>query len=261
MKNILFHILCISLFAGCSGGVDKQKNGGIDSTLTVHKDTCTDCMRFDTLYLLIRDMKIEKAQAKVRVHELMGKISAYCKHAGMKEYKPATWVFPVSGYNASAVGGKDGEGYMPDNYDFFAGNNHIAHPAQDIFINDKNQDCIDDSTGKEVKVLSMTGGIVISAIKQWQEGSEVRGGICTIIYDPFTNCIFYYAHCRKLFIATGDMVKPGDVIAIMGRSGKNAFEKRSPTHLHLMRMKLKDDGDFEPMNVYTDLLKVKLVCK
>ena len=65
--------------------------------------------------------------------------------------------------------------------------------------------------------------------------------------------MFYYAHNRAVLVKPGDVVRPGEVIAIVGRSGRNASAPRSPTHLHVMFLAI-DDGYPRPRDIYQDLL-------
>ena len=103
-----------------------------------------------------------------------------------------------------------------------------------------------------VSVLSMTGGIVVALEKGWQQGSELRGGNYLWVYDPGSDLLVYYAHNDKLFVDLGTMVKPGDLLATVGRSGLNASKRRSPTHLHFSVLRLKN-GQPVPVPVYGEL--------
>jgi len=91
-----------------------------------------------------------------------------------------------------------------------------------------------------VNVLSMTGGVVVALEGEWQSTSSLRGGRYIWIYDPDEDGLVYYAHNATIKVAVGDVVKPGDGIATVGRSGLNAFKKRSPTHLHLTYLQIRD---------------------
>jgi hypothetical protein len=164
------------------------------------------------------------------------------------------WVFPLRGYNYHAIGG-NGSGYSDKGYHYLDGNKHAAHPAHDIFINDKNQDCIDDHTHKAVDVLAVDYGIVIACSNLWDSNSSLRGGKYIWIYDDYGN-IVYYAHNQAIFVKPGDTVKPGQKIAEVGRTGFNAFKKRSPTHLHFSAFRLVDDLPV-PYNPYSQLKKAK----
>ena len=45
--------------------------------------------------------------------------------------------------------------------------------------------------------------------------------------------------CFSGFARTGTCIKAGTPIGTVGRTGKNAFPARSPTHLHLMLVPVK----------------------
>jgi murein DD-endopeptidase MepM/ murein hydrolase activator NlpD len=265
MKKILtITLICFFLFS-CSKSNKPifSENPNTDKKETIQKDSAkkieinNPCVEFDKLNTQVRDGLIKQKDAQEKIKELIPKITEYYKSAGGKEYSKDTWVFPLEGYNSSAIGGKNGNGYILAGYNYFDGNKHTGHPAQDIFINDKNQDCIDDRTGKPVNVLSVSGGVVISTASKWGTNSELRGGIYIWIYDPTNNRIFYYAHNKEIFLKPGDTVKPGDLIAIVGRTGKNAYPKRSPTHLHISYFTIKD-GYPIPENPYGVLLILKM---
>ena len=217
------------------------------------------CERFDRLNTLVRDGKIKRAAAKDSIRTLLPLVKQYFFAKGGKNYPRNQWVFPVQGYNKHSIGGKNGEGYVPQGYNYFDGNKHGGHPSHDIFVYDRNQDDIDDNTSKPVNILSMASGIVIAYDPVWKLGSLLEGGHYLWIYDPGTQGIFYYAHNSKLFVKPGDIVKPGQRIAWIGRTGKSAFEKRSPTHLHITYLKVKPDGSLPPEDLYPDLLKVRAI--
>jgi murein DD-endopeptidase MepM/ murein hydrolase activator NlpD len=217
----------------------------------------TPCERFDRLNTLVRDGKIKRQAAKDSIRKLLPLVAKYFYANGGKNYSRKQWIFPIQGYNKHFIGGKNGEGYVPNGYNYFDGNEHGGHPSHDIFIYDRNQDSIDDNTGKPVNTLSMSSGIVIAYDPAWKAGSVLEGGHYLWIYDPSTQGIFYYAHNSKLFVKPGDIVKPGQRIAHIGRTGKSASEKRSPTHLHITYLKVKPDGSLPPEDLYQDLLKCK----
>ena len=216
------------------------------------------CRDFDILYKQIRDSQISRQDAVVQINELIPSIRKYFFDNGGKEYPNDDWVFPLKGYGSSSIGGTNGSGYVISGYDFFDGNKHGGHPAHDIFIVDRNQDCIDDNTGKPVDVLSMSSGVVISLDKEWDANSDLRGGKYIIIYDTYSDALFYYAHNNSVVVNIGDIVKPGDKISEVGRSGLNAYKKRSPTHLHISFF-LIDEGDIKPDDIYGDLLSAKII--
>jgi len=216
------------------------------------------CLASDSFYTKIRDGHIKLSEAGAELNSLILPVSNYYYSHGGKDYKRTAWIFPVQGYTASAIGGKEGSGYMDKDYRYFDGNLHKGHPAHDIFIHDKNQDGLDDATGKPVYILSVSGGIVFAYEPHWDTLSNLRGGKYLWIYDPAEKAFFYYAHNDSLLVGPGDIVKPGDKIAIMGRSGTNAFKKRSPTHLHFSFLMFRDSIP-RPVNIYHDLLKAKFL--
>ncbi|MGZ3832921.1 MAG: M23 family metallopeptidase [Mucilaginibacter sp.] len=172
------------------------------------------------------------------------------------------WVFPLDGYNYRAIGGTNGNGYDDRGYRYLDGNRHLAHPAHDIFISDKNQDCLDDRTLQPVNVVAVANGIVIACTNDWEPTSNLRGGKYIWIYhqagpgEPWAT-LTYYAHNRAIFVKPGQWVKQGQKIAEVGRNGYNAYKKRSPTHLHFSAFHLIN-GLPVPYNCY---LKLKNVSK
>jgi murein DD-endopeptidase MepM/ murein hydrolase activator NlpD len=102
-------------------------------------------------------------------------------------------------------------------------------------------------------VRSLTGGVVVALEKEWQPGSGLRGGKYLWIYDPANDLLVYYAHNGELSVKLGDIVRPGDVLGSVGRSGYNAAKRRSPTHLHLTVAKVGSDGQVVPVEVYREL--------
>jgi murein DD-endopeptidase MepM/ murein hydrolase activator NlpD len=167
-----------------------------------------------------------------------------------------SWVFPLLHYNYRATGGSAGNGYISSGYNYFDGNRHGGHPAHDIFINDRNQDCIDDKTHQPVEVLAVADGIVIACCNNWKSSSKLRGGKYIWIYHQQLNLITYYAHNDNIFVKPGDEVKAGQQIAFVGRTGYNAYKKRSPTHLHFSSFHIVD-GKPVPFNGYEQLKNAK----
>jgi peptidoglycan LD-endopeptidase LytH len=108
---------------------------------------------------------------------------------------------------------------------------------------------LDDNTGQPVEVLSVAEGVVIATEIEWQANSPLRGGLYSWIYNARLAALFYYAHQQKLGVKVGDWVNRGQKIGEVGRSGRNAFKKRSPTHLHFMQMKIENKLPI-PQNPY-----------
>lgn len=191
-------------------------------------------------------------------NELWDFMNELLRKKKIMKYSDADWIFPVKGYSSGAIGGKNGSGYIVSDFDFFDKNSG-GHPAHDIFIDDSNQDCLDDKTNLPVEILSMSGGIVVETRKNWTtDMMDIKGGNIVYVYDNFTNGFFYYAHFKEVKVNVGDIVKPGTSLGTMGRTGKNAYPSRSPTHLHLMYVR-SFDGDLRPENIYNDLIRVTTI--
>jgi murein DD-endopeptidase MepM/ murein hydrolase activator NlpD len=206
---------------------------------------------------LIRDGKISKAAAQAEFKDRLGEISTEYYQRGGHDFSETDWVFPVAGYNADTIEKGRRHGFVARGYDFFRGNRHGGHPAYDIFIRDRNKDSLDDRTGKNTEILSMTGGIVVALENEWQRGSKLRGGKYIWVYDPANNLLVYYAHNEKLFVELGTIVKPGDRLATLGRSGFNAAKRRSPTHLHFSVLQVKN-GNPVALPVFPKLRQAKV---
>lgn len=158
--------------------------------------------------------------------------------------------FPLKSYSVDAIGGKNGEGYKPAGFEFLGGNRHKGHPAQDIFIYDRNQDGLDDRTGRPAEILALADGVVLSIFTEWapaQASKHIRGGNYIWIYHPGLGTFSYYAHLQDVFVEPGANVQGGGRIATLGRTGTNAYRSRSPTHLHLMLLRA---NDMTPVDLY-----------
>lgn len=257
MNRIVYFLLFV--LAGCSAKPPEMQKQAMlpDAVSTAAPVTATDsCPDFNTLNTSIRDGKIKKEEALKQVQELFPQLKKYYYSHGGKDYASSEWVFPVQGYSAKNIGGTNGSGYVASGYDYFKGNKHGGHAAHDIFIADKNQDGLDDRTQKPVNVLSVSGGIVIATETVWDTASDLRGGKYIWVYDPATGSLFYYAHNEQLFVSPCTLVKPGDTLATIGRTGMNAFKKRSPTHLHIMQLKLDSTFYPRPVDCYSELERI-----
>ncbi len=204
---------------------------------------------WNTLEKGIRDNKIDRNQAKGKIIELDRELlAAYSGKTGH-----TTFHFPVKGYGSKSIGGWHGRDYRPSGYDFYTGNRHGGHPSHDLFIRDKRRNGLESGTGKPAEIVSFADGVVIAVNPFWEYPSPIRGGRYIWIFNPEQNRFYYYAHLEKLQVAPGDIVHAGDTIALLGRTGKNARPKRSPTHLHFMCLSF-NDGRMTPCNTYRDLL-------
>ncbi|GAB3723318.1 hypothetical protein GCM10028816_12260 [Spirosoma lituiforme] len=225
------------------------------------------CQQFQTLYTKIREQSVTPDSARLQFSSILQGLHA--RFRSMESYKQDSlqrdslrrtgvyFNFPLRGYSTSAIGGKHGEGYRGNGFDLFDYNVRGSHPAQDIFISDRNQDNIDDKTNKPVDILAMSQGLVLAIETGWRPGSDYRGGNWIWVYDPLLHGLFYYAHNSEVNVAPGQWVKAGQKLAEMGRTGFNAYKPRSPTHLHLMYLQIKPDGLPQPINTYDWLLTAK----
>ncbi len=198
---------------------------------------------------LIRDRKIDEDDAR-------DSIAMYVK-LGVMEFKshyiPGTarsnWVFPMSGYTwvSYRTGGKD---YKDETFDYFQGGEFSGHPAHDIFILDKDTNCVEDSTGREVYATAMVTGIVLSKYDTWFRADYLRSGNYVKLFDPESKAIFYYSHLDSVFVEVGQLVKAGEPIGYVGRTGRKAIKGK--THIHIAYYKI-DDGHPIPEDIINDL--------
>lgn len=251
---ILLGILLIICFPGRTLSADplpglSPQESPAEMNRSRPPDRCLPCEKFHELNTQIRDGLLDKKTAVARFRRVVRELALYADQTGLATPISSRCVFPLQGYALSTIGGKRGNGYVAGGYDYFAGNAHTGHPAHDIFIRDRNQDGLDDLTGKPVNVLATSGGLVVSVETQWDKNSPLRGGRYLWVYDPQAASLTYYAHNESIFVKVGDRVKPGDRIATVGRTGFNAYKRRSPTHLHWMDLSV-EDGRPRPQNRY-----------
>lgn len=215
------------------------------------QDAQAICIKINELNTAVLNGTIKRPEAANQFKTLITQLN---KQAGNVPGTSNTWVFPLKGYNYRAVGGTNGNGYSDKGYNYLDGNKHTAHPAQDIFINDKNQDGLDDKTHKPVDVLTVSDGYVIACSNIWDSTGTLRGGKYIWIYNDYRG-LTYYAHNRAIFVKPGDRVTQGQKIAEVGRTGFNAYKKRSPTHLHFSEFSV-DNGIPKPVNPFQKLKNI-----
>lgn len=244
--------------AASPAAIEPDLNELVVSVAVTRDDTpfAAICRSFNELNTRIRDGRIVENDARSELQRLLTQVREEYFRSNRQGFQRPEWVFPLSGYDARAVGRGRRHGYIARGYDFFSGNRHGGHPSYDIFIRDRKQVSLDSRSGKPVKVLSLTGGVVVALEKGWEQGSRLRGGKYVWVYDPGNDLLVYYAHNSELAVELGDVVKPGDVLATVGRSGWNAAKKRSPTHLHLTVLKVRE-GRVEPLKLYRELSRAR----
>lgn len=219
---------------------------------SLHSQT-DPAFKWNLLYPKIRNRLISKEEAQSRLKELEFLLKDfYLKTSSNKQ--DDRLCFPLKGYAPHDIGGKEGSGYNIKDYDFFDGDQHKGHLGHDIFIRDKNQDSLDDRTGKPAEVTAAASGIVVSVNLNWEPSSPIRGGNYIWIYDPIKSRYYYYAHLKEIFIKVGQVVSKGERLGTVGRTGVKAYPKKSPTHLHFTVHQSKD-GYPIPINPFLELIK------
>ncbi|GAB3640939.1 M23 family metallopeptidase [Spirosoma arcticum] len=226
------------------------------------------CQQFQTLYTQIREQRVIPDSARLQFSAILRGLQTRFRSLESPRIDSLQrdslrrtgryFSFPIRGYSTSAIGGTHGEGYRSTGFDLFDYNARGSHPAQDIFIVDRNQNNLDDRTSQPVDILSMSSGLVLAIETAWKPGSDYRGGNWIWVYDPTLHGLFYYAHNSEIHVAPGQWVQAGQKLAEMGRTGFNAYKTRSPTHLHLMYLQLQPDGLPQPLNTYDWLLMARL---
>lgn len=210
------------------------------------------CDEWNDLYSRIRDFQIEPAAARAAFAPLHQRLQA---RYGLPGIGGTDRYYPVVGYDTAW--GEKGAAFRPRGYDFFSGNRQGFHPSLDLFILDRNQDSLDDRTLKPVTIVAYSGGVVVGVNTEWEFPSPQRGGKYVWIFDPQTNHYSYYAHLAQVQVQLGQIVTAGTPLGLLGRTGLNAYKKRSPTHLHLTILSFRE-GEMVPYNPWHELLRARL---
>jgi hypothetical protein len=199
---------------------------------------CGPIEDWDLFEKQIRDQTISKDSAHHLFPVIYDSLLIFSSRFSFAKQSP--WTFPVQGYSIHDVGKNS---FKPDiyyggspikGYDFFDGNRHGGHPAYDIFIHDKNRDCMDDRTGKPVYIAAPCDMIILSTETLWQKGSAIRGGNYVWALAPQSGELLYFAHMDSVLACKGMFIRSHERIGTVGRTGKNAAKKDSATHLHMM---------------------------
>jgi hypothetical protein len=198
---------------------------------------------------LIRDRKIDKEDAIDSIAIYIPIAVTEFKSTGIPGTKRQDWVFPMRGWTTVAYrsGGKD---YKDETFDYFQGGEFKGHPAHDIFILDKDSNGVEDSTGQKVFASAMVSGIVLSKYSGWFKGDYFRSGNYVKLFDPESQGIFYYSHLDSVFVEVGQVVKAGEPIGYVGRTGRKAINGK--THVHIAYYKI-DEGYPLPENIINEL--------
>lgn len=258
---IISATILVALFFGCLlsteqvRGNESSEDGSVDRVFHLFKEW----NRFESA---MREETITPLQAKTTFTSLYARIKEYGKDFSFQD--DDEWAFPVVGSTVNDVYRND---FQPDSYYgsskvrgyiYFDPLHHGGHPAYDIFTQDKDQNSLDDRTGKSILILAPVDMIILTAYQEWTPDSRMRGGQYVWGIDTSKDTLYYFAHLDKIIVEPGQFVTKGSVIASLGRSGKNAYPSRSPTHLHLMLMKV-EGTNVQPFNFYTKLSNAKTV--
>lgn len=209
------------------------------------------CDDWNALYARIRDFQLPAAAAKAAFAPLHRQLLATYGQPGIGGPER---VYPVEGYDTSW--GEGGRAFKPKGYDFFTGNPQGIHPSLDLFILDRDQDILDDRTGAPVPIVAFSGGVVVGRNTVWDYPDTQRGGKYLWIFDPTTERYTYYAHLSRIDVQLGQIVRAGDPLGLLGRTGRNAWKQRSPTHLHLMVLDYQQNT-MRPYSPWQELLAAR----
>ncbi len=209
------------------------------------------CGKWNQLDSKITNQTIDIDQAVDLMKEYDPLIKIYFRQQKGLNIKRTDWVFPLQNFT-SVYFRDNGKDYREDEYDYFQGSNSSGHPAHDIMILDNNKDLLDDSTLKPVDVVSMSSGVVVSTDTTWEPGSKLRGGRYVKIFDVTNDGLFYYSHLSSVSVKPGDVIKPGDKVGEVGRTGRKAILRGGKTHVHVSFLKF-DDAYPVPEDILVDL--------
>jgi hypothetical protein len=209
--------------------------------------------RWNNIDTLIRDNKIDKDDAIDSIEKFVHDAVNFYKKKGVIFTNRENWVFPMSGFTKTSYR-DNGYDYRDEDFDYFQGAEFHGHPAHDIFILDNDKNSLEDSTGGYVNAIAMVSGVIITSYSRWKPGDFMRAGNYINLFDPRSEAIFYYSHLDSVFVKTGDIVKAGDVIGFVGRTGRKALFGK--THIHISYYKIID-GYPQPVDIIGDLYKAE----
>lgn len=198
---------------------------------------------WDRLEKDLRDMRIDAEEGRRRFLALRPRLRA--AFAGLSFRRAERWVFPIEGVRLADSASPSS--YRPWGFDFWDRRRQAAHPALDLFVVDRDRDSRDDKTGKPFRVVAPVDLVVLSVYTGWVRGSDLRGGNYVWAYHPPENLLLYFAHLERVHALPGRVVRAGEVLGWLGRTGRNAVPPRSDTHLHLMVLDISGDG-IRPVN-------------
>lgn len=205
--------------------------------------------RWHNTDVMIWDRKIDRDDAVDSIEYYVPLAVKEFKTHGITTTKRNEWAFPMSGWT-SVTYRDNGKDYRDEKFDYFQGGESKGHPAHDIFILDKNNDGVEDSLNIKIYATSMVNGLVIGVHSVWKVGDFYRSGNYVKVFDPESEALFYYSHLDSVFVVPGQVVKAGDPVGYIGRTGRKAINGR--THVHIAYYKI-DDGEPVPQDIINDL--------
>lgn len=188
-----------------------------------------------------RRLRTEGTCAKEALASLGAAVQALSTCAG--ELKPTAWIFPVEGVGLESIGGQ-GNGYVRSAFLPCYATPSPGHPAHDIFVDDPHHGSR-DRQGRPFIARAVEEGRVLVAHDGWTPDDPGRGGNYLMLLLPARRLIAYYAHLETILVRPGERVRAGQAIGTIGRTGRNAWLARSPTHLHFG---LWNASSFVPVN-------------
>jgi hypothetical protein len=177
----------------------------------------------------------------------------YCKVLDMTYTERKDWVFPMTRCTKISYR-NNGNDYKDEKFDYFQGGDSKGHPAHDIFILDADSNTLEDSTGQKVNASAMVSGVIITIKNTWHLGDLGRGGNFVKLFDPVSEAIFYYSHLDSVAVEVGQIVRAGETIGLVGRTGRKAIHGR--THIHIAYYKI-EDGEPIAESIIKDLYKAE----
>ncbi|RPI18157.1 MAG: M23 family metallopeptidase [Ignavibacteriae bacterium] len=209
--------------------------------------------RWDLTDKMIWNHTIDKDAAIDSIELYVPLAVQYCKTLDISFTKRSDWVFPMTGYTAISYR-NNGKDYKDEKFEYFQGGDSKGHPAHDIFILDADSNVIEDATGKKIEAVAIVSGVIINIKNTWVPGDLGRGGNFVKLFDPVSKAIFYYSHLDSVLVQVGQIVRAGETVGIVGRTGRKAVHGR--THLHIAYYKI-EDGEPIAQDIIKDIYKAE----
>jgi hypothetical protein len=229
------------LCAGAAAGAEAGAGAGAGATAGAGAGAAAGVLaRADAADLHLRT---EETCAEADLSALREAIGAL--EGGESRPAPARWIFPVRGIEvARSIGGRRGDGYRPTQPQRCFAIANPGHPAHDLFVTDPRGDGRPEAPWV---VQAVEEGPVLVARRGWKPGDSLKGGDYVVQYLPSRRQVAYYAHLGSVAVRAGQRLAAGEAIGTVGRTGRNAWPRRSPTHLHFA---LWDARTFAPVDPY-----------